>query len=1211
MDPKGLVLERHRYGTLGPAVHLQDRMQALSVTKDILGKEDTQITMLGPFRDATTQFVPGDFAVLRTRAYDAPSQPSASGTAWNWGRVSAVRSTTTRAPNGEFTHAPYSVLTQGWYDMLGRTKVHVFETRGLPSVGTAFNITDWMSISSTIQGMFGQSAGVILDYMLKQLVRIRLPESLGGGWLSDEIRVVHNTETARMYAREFTDIESVGFGPLMPQVVQRLHEQRSTDIGSLINGMFVPEPMLIEVFPYLSLGGEVQQTFSGIGSSAEQDPNMSQQQQPNVNDIYAAPMTKLGEILGRQPVIVYRIKPFRADPLYSASVSKVSYQAENPEVGYVLDYQTRMFDPDVKQQLMKAREDARAKGTVLLKEDGFFSQQTFKSASCVPLPWDHVTSLSRQRADTERINAATIHVAPPSDSQAVAVTAMDGLGLPITIDSQVESHGLRLRVSQWPFFTPAGASSPDLAVFYRAVAAQIMQFYQNAQFFDFGSIATHFAHALKLSEDRTGPNSARTNHGVLLPDIEPGRWFRMSFNAMAGGSEYFGYITSTVHTVQRTPAGNLSANTVLNFMRGHFAEEWDVLNGAVVPLGEVDSPSQNAVAPQSGGAVLGGSNAPTSEVTTAPQPAIGTDARCVFYNPVLRAQFAKFNGGIPVSLEVDGASSFAAHVSTAQRPLWLKCWTLEALNVSAAARTSINNAFDAVGAEAIYANNIWALSACCYVIECYWRIKFPNARLRIASIPRANDGFHGLLAAADFYLERGAGATGERPGALQMWGALFKLIDAGRIPEGGQGLYLNVNPKTGIKGLAPSQAGQPTNRMYAPGASAHTHYDIAGSFGGISTSVRSGPFSWLSVDWIGHGNDQLTLIGSSYQEYVNSINQTRDPAKKKQRLDNLETGGTPSNLDDVLAGIADKGLIRLSALSQATPAPKRVVQLLALRDQTLKAGLSVGVDVEATRVPLRDAIGQYFRTRGRNDTSLHAVDGTVPNALQVLAGLGAINQLGTPVAPTPPPVQVGSVLRYGKFTPAPTANAPFIAVYGGIDVRGRASGTYMYDYITPELTEKNNVYVASSHRVPGVASYDEGFAKVNGTPSKRILYLFSGGELPCRKILEKYFDTFDRVYLVDPFLAQSISTYTQFIARSPSKFVFAYTPIPPNATTNPENGMNQVQLSSILIYATMGMGLIPPPTILPNATPDQLLNAHMQTNEQAVAHMVQTRIILT
>lgn len=1222
MDARGIILERHRYGdsAIAPVTYLQDRMQALSVSKDILGKEDIQASMIGSAYEGRSTFLPGDFVVLRTR-------PSAAlvpdGRAWSWGRVSATRTNVSRNPSGSLTHAPYTVLMQGWYDMLSRTKLHVFEQRGLPSVGTAFNITDWMAIGATLNSSFGDDAGVILQYMIKQVVRIRLPESLGGGWLSDEIPVVHNEDTARQYAREFMGIESVSFGRLMPSMVQRFGEQRSTDVGSLINGMFVPEPMLIEVFPYLSMGGETQQTTPGTSASgtgtttAQPPPNSSQTPPPQVaQPASAAPLTKLGQILGRQPVIVYRIKPFRLNPLYTAAVAKPVYLDEHVEEGYLFDQQqalqtgTAHYSQEMRNKLETRRRETREKTAKMITKpllsDALFAQQTFSSAGCVPLDWSHVTQLSRQRADSERINASTIHVAPPADAVATSVNGLDGLGLPITLDKQVEEYGLRIKISKWPFYTPVGTTA-ELSIFYRAVAAQIMQFYQNAHLFEYGHVTTHFTKAAKITESLSTPSTA----DELMPDLEPGRWFRTSYVNSAGGNEYFGYITSLNHSIQRTSAGNLSAHTVLNFMRGHFAEEWDALHGVVVPITEQDTPVTLSGPP-------GTSTGSSSRGSLPMRDSTKYDTNCNAYKSQ-QALLDQYSVGIDAT--DSNPAAFAAAATAAQRPLFLKCWLLEALALNDATAKRIDNVLAGIGIGSAYSANLWALAACCYVIERYWRLVHPKARLRIRSIPRTNDGFHDLFAAADFYVETNDPKV-LPPTALQLWGSLFKLIDAGRIPEGGQGLYLNVNPTTGIQGVLPHQAGKSSGSGpgLPAGGSSWPHYDIAGSFGGISRPGRSGPFSWLSVDWIGKGSDQLTRISKSYEAYVAEINKTKDPKKKQQRLDNLENGGTPSDLDDVLAGIADPGLIRLGRLSNAKPIPTRVAELLSLR----VARIQSGINDEDTRVPLRDAIGDYFNKRGRSDTSLHAVNNKVPNAIQVLNGLNWPVQVGVTLATPPTTSTTASApapLRHGKFTPAPTTGAPFIAVYGGSDVAGTPSGVYMYTYVTPKLTAKNNVYVAANYRVPGVQSHDEGAARVQGTPSKRILYMFSGGELPCRKVYEKYGATFDRVYLVDAFLAQSTQVWANFISKDPTKFVFVYTPIPQNGPVgrgtpsnqpiNRENGMTQAQLNIILSYAAQGMQVVQVPLLTPTPTDQQLLERHMFTNEKAVEHMVNSRIIIT
>jgi hypothetical protein len=446
------------------------------------------------------------------------------------------------------------------------------------------------------------SAGAMLQYMVSQLLRIKLPESLGGGWLYENIPVVHDAATAALYAPEFLDIEPVDYGTLMPTVTLTAFDQRSSDIGSLLANMFVPEPMLIEMFPYLSPLGATAVPFGGtpaqMGTSGVSGPS--------------APLPggdTLSNILRARPVIVYRMKPFRTNPLHTAAVAKVAYNDENPEYGLFSDHAS-VYSPLMKARLTAARIDAQKATTKFLLEDKHFSKITLNPETIVPLPYHFITSVTRQRSDADRVNASSINAVPPDANSAVSIGAFEPAALPITQKDQIEKHGLRMRMPTWPLYAPSGASaSPpqDMISYYRSVAAQVMQFYETGHLYETGTMSLHFTHAVTLSEDTAalaaGVN-ALPNAASQVPNIEPGRWFRTPWYAnigeiglppdvkaklttQTGSPEYLGYIHAVSHTIQRLSNGSLTAQTNLNFQRGHFAEMWDVLNNVVVPVGDM------------------------------------------------------------------------------------------------------------------------------------------------------------------------------------------------------------------------------------------------------------------------------------------------------------------------------------------------------------------------------------------------------------------------------------------------------------------------------------------------------------------------------------------------------------------------------------------------------------------------------------------------
>jgi hypothetical protein len=138
------------------------------------------------------------------------------------------------------------------------------------------------------------------------------------------------------------------------------------------------------------------------------------------------------------------------------------------------------------------------------------------------------------------------------------------------------------------------------------------------------------------------------------------------------------------------------------------------------------------------------------------------------------------------------------------------------------------------------------------------------------------------------------------------------------------------------------------------------------------------------------------------------------------------------------------------------------------------------------------------------------------------------------------------VSGYGKFTPAKEKNSPLVVVFGGIPVGGRQSGDYMYDYFN-KTGNKYNLFVAKTHKVDGAESYSslQNKMKEDGiSPSKKILYLFSGGYFPGMSLLQKVgAKEFDKIYLVDIWMGNPTVSefYKKLAADNPQKVEYFYT----------------------------------------------------------------------
>ena len=180
----------------------------------------------------------------------------------------------------------------------------------------------------------------------------------------------------------------------------------------------------------------------------------------------------------------------------------------------------------------------------------------------------------------------------------------------------------------------------------------------------------------------------------------------------------------------------------------------------------------------------------------------------------------------------------------------------------------------------------------------------------------------------------------------------------------------------------------------------------------------------------------------------------------------------------------------------------------------------------------REAISTKFQQLG---LPTYLKDGQIPNAKQS--------------APSPKKDEASSAgktqkLSQGKISINSNKSAPLIVVFGGIDVGGRVSGDYMYDYFKKETLDKATTFVANSSRIDGTAAWEE-ISKTDISPSKKVLYLFSGGYLPGMSLLKRVpASNWDKIYLVDIWIGNNSNTasfYTELASANPDKVNYYYT----------------------------------------------------------------------
>lgn len=138
------------------------------------------------------------------------------------------------------------------------------------------------------------------------------------------------------------------------------------------------------------------------------------------------------------------------------------------------------------------------------------------------------------------------------------------------------------------------------------------------------------------------------------------------------------------------------------------------------------------------------------------------------------------------------------------------------------------------------------------------------------------------------------------------------------------------------------------------------------------------------------------------------------------------------------------------------------------------------------------------------------------------------------------------IADYGKFSQGKEKTSPLVVVYGGVNVGGRKSGEYMYDYFN-QLGNSVNLFVAKDHNVNGKSAYNSLKNKMSEQsirPSKKILYLFSGGYNPGMDLLKSVgASEFDLIYLVDIWMgSDTVSSFYKKLAKdNKNKVKYFYT----------------------------------------------------------------------
>jgi hypothetical protein len=523
------------------------------------------------------------------------------------------------SPIGGVSTQPCVFKATSWWNFL--STVNIYSVLGwTEDVGTVFSMPTWSKLISTVVTEYTAGAlGKAFTDLFKQIVsKIKLP--LNGTFngqaisniLADRIWVV--TDDALFNAAwKYRPVESIDIGGGSPTRIQSAMGAYENSVVDFFTGTFVPEPMLIELFPsFEPLAPQTAPGASGVQGSQSSSQNWG----------------VTNEYFGGHHTLILRMKPFRDKPLREAAVAHVAYKHDEVERAYQWELSQLAADgnsnPDeatkaaanVRAQEAAARIDylktaANAKATELL--DNAFEQVTWDYTTLTNIDTSLVRSMTWSRDDRNRINCSSIKL---SFDEKSGIEGVLGAGLPITYDEEIARHGLRLSKPTWtynlniskklreralenkkraaegqkplPIDPATSAEGGDWVTFMRTICAQFMQFYKNNHMYLKGTIS------LNLTEAITNEGISPVVDKVLM--LRHGEGFAMSLDRKL--DVIYGYCETIGHTFSIRDGGIEAASTTIEYSRGHVGVSADALSrDTLVPLREPVAPkprTQNA-----------------------------------------------------------------------------------------------------------------------------------------------------------------------------------------------------------------------------------------------------------------------------------------------------------------------------------------------------------------------------------------------------------------------------------------------------------------------------------------------------------------------------------------------------------------------------------------------------------------------------------------
>lgn len=490
-----------------------------------------------------------------------------------WAIIVEQSTSLSKTEDGKARQAEWSVQAIGWFDYLGRVDLvtyfavtdvdagvepvggTVFASRENPwsDLQAAFNAAapanlranapvrdDQFSLVEAVYSLVS-GAGTSLAQFMRRAPRISVPEGLGGGTIRDATRTVHSGVTAAQLCgpgredREGTPARAIepiiGLNP-SPQPLAN----GSSKLLGFIQGTWGVDGGLAEMFPSLEDPG------NGEAAEVTQESTSEdiQRRLDSARDGTGAQLAASGNVLtagparvlGRNPVLIYRMRPWRVVPLAT--------------------WIDRLQSRDSRFQTLAAL----VLPMLQAPEYATFAVATWDLTRAAIVTNDDVISLDYAMRDED---AATVVTAEHMGSL-TPNSFETKIGLPI-VDSLVSQLGARVYTVQFPFMRGADAvGGPVMSSIVQMIAilaVQGAQWHIAADRFLRGSMTLRFR-----------------------PDIRPGEPVLVNFEANrvtpfpdgGQGAVFAAYCEAVSSTAEIGQGNGIERTTTVQFSRGTWVE---------------------------------------------------------------------------------------------------------------------------------------------------------------------------------------------------------------------------------------------------------------------------------------------------------------------------------------------------------------------------------------------------------------------------------------------------------------------------------------------------------------------------------------------------------------------------------------------------------------------------------------------------------------